>query len=168
MNHDKVTNVKITGIGGMGILTAAGMLAEAALLEGYDVKRAELHGMSQRGGAVTSDIRFGAKIFSPMIPDGETDYLLLMATEPDDAFRPELRLGGFIISSMILNSAELPPKKGRNTAMLGALSVKLDFRRETWINVLQKTFGQELSAPNIAWFNLGYTIMNQIIAGQQP
>ena len=152
----------------MGILTAAGILAETAALEGYDVKRSELHGMSQRGGAVTSDIRFGAKIFSPMIPDGETDYLLLMAAETDDTFQAGLREGGLIISSTILNVAGLPPKKGRNIALLGALSVKLDLRRENWINVLQRTFGQELSEPNIAWFNLGGDIMNQSIAGQQP
>ena len=168
MQPDKVTNVKIAGLGGMGILTAAGILAETAFLAGYDVKRSELHGMSQRGGSVSSDIRFGKKVFSPMIPDGETDYLLLMAEDQADVFRPALRMGGEIISSMIFNSAALPHKKSLNIAMLGALSVKFDFHHETWLKVLKKTFGQELIAINISGFDLGRKIMSPAIAKIHP
>ena len=168
MQPDKVTNIKIAGRGGMGILTAAGILAEAAFLAGYDVKRSELHGMSQRGGSVSSDIRFGRKVFSPMIPDGETDYLLLMAEDQADVFRHALHMSGEIISSMIFNSAGLPHKKSLNIAMLGALSVKLDFQHETWLEALKKTFGQELIDINISAFNLGRKIMNQSIAKIHP
>lgn len=165
MQHAKVTNVKIAGLGGMGVLTAAGILAEAAFLAGYDVKRSELHGMSQRGGSVSSDIRFGKKVFSPMIPDGETDYLVLMAEDQADVFRPDLRKGGAIISSVLFNAATLPHRKSLNIALLGALSVRLDFHHETWLAVLKKAFGRELSAVNIAGFDLGRKIMAQSIAG---
>ena len=72
-------NIKIAGLGGMGVLSASHVLAETLFLAGYDVKKAEVHGMSQRGGSVASDIRFGTRILSPMIPVGEVDFLLALA-----------------------------------------------------------------------------------------
>jgi indolepyruvate ferredoxin oxidoreductase beta subunit len=168
MQSDQVINIKIAGLGGMGVLTAAGILAETAFRAGHDVKRSELHGMSQRGGSVSSDIRFGKKVFSPMIPDGEIDYLLLMAEDQMDVFRPDLRRNGEIIASAIFKSAALPHKKVLNIAMLGALSIKLDFHHATWLEVLRKTFGKELVDINIAGFDLGRAIMSQAIAGKQP
>ena len=57
----KVTNVVLAGLGGQGVLKASDILADAALRAGLDVKKAEVHGMSQRGGSVTSDVRFGAR-----------------------------------------------------------------------------------------------------------
>lgn len=148
----------------MGILTAAGILAETAFLAGYDVKRSELHGMSQRGGSVSSDIRFGKKVFSPMIPDGETDYLLLMADDQADVFGHDLRMGAEIISSVIFGPSGFPHKKSLNIAMLGALSAKLDFHHKIWLDVLEKIFGKEVVDINISAFNLGHKIMNQAIA----
>ena len=168
MKPDKVTNIKIAGLGGMGILTAAGILAEAAFRSGNDVKRSELHGMSQRGGSVSSDIRFGKKVFSPMIPEGETDYLLLMAEDQAGLFRHELRSGCEIISAGIFKSAGLPNKKCLNIAMLGALSARLDFPAQTWLDVLEKTFVGDLVEINISAFNLGRKIMNPAIAEKKP
>ena len=66
---DKTINVLFAGIGGQGIIRASDMLTEAAFRMGYDVKKSELHGMSQRGGSVSSDVRFGKKVLSPMIPE---------------------------------------------------------------------------------------------------
>ena len=59
---NKITNVLFAGIGGQGIIKASDMLTEAAFRMGYDVKKSELHGMSQRGGSVSSDVRFGKKV----------------------------------------------------------------------------------------------------------
>ncbi|MBR3707962.1 MAG: 2-oxoacid:acceptor oxidoreductase family protein, partial [Lentisphaeria bacterium] len=73
MKNGKVTNVMFAGIGGQGIIRASDMLTEAAFRMGCDVKKSELHGMSQRGGSVSSDVRFGEKVASPMIPAGEAD-----------------------------------------------------------------------------------------------
>ena len=79
------TNVLVAGIGGQGVMTAAEVLAQTALSLGYDVKKTEVAGMAQRGGVVTSHVRFGDKINSPAIPPGEADMIL--AFEPAEAAR---------------------------------------------------------------------------------
>ncbi len=78
-------SVFITGVGGQGTILASELLSEAALLAGYDVKKSEVHGMAQRGGSVVSAVRFGEKVFSPLITPGEADVLL--AFEPLEALR---------------------------------------------------------------------------------
>ena len=73
MDH-KVTNVVIAGLGGQGVLKASDILAEVAFRAGLDVKKSELHGMSQRGGSVSSDVRFGPQVFSPMVPPARRTF----------------------------------------------------------------------------------------------
>ena len=68
-----VTNIVVAGLGGQGVLKGSDILADAALRAGYDVKKSEIKGMSQRGGSVTSDVRFGERVWSPMVPVGEAD-----------------------------------------------------------------------------------------------
>lgn len=82
---DHLFNVSLVGVGGQGILLTSDVLALAALHAGYDVKKSEIHGMSQRGGSVISQVRFGAKVFSPIIPDGESD--ILVSFERTEALR---------------------------------------------------------------------------------
>lgn len=82
---DRVTNVLVVGIGGQGVLTATEVLAEAALELGFDVKKTEVAGMAQRGGSVTSHLRFGPRVLAPAIAPGEAD--LLLAFEPAEALR---------------------------------------------------------------------------------
>jgi indolepyruvate ferredoxin oxidoreductase beta subunit len=65
-----VTNIVIAGLGGQGVRTASDIVADVALHAGFDVKKSELHGMSQRGGSIASDVRFGHEVFSPMVPAG--------------------------------------------------------------------------------------------------
>jgi indolepyruvate ferredoxin oxidoreductase beta subunit len=69
-------NLIITGIGGQGILTLGRIIAEASLLQGYDVKTAELHGLSQRGGHTEMHIRFGEKIYSPLVMQADADLII--------------------------------------------------------------------------------------------
>jgi indolepyruvate ferredoxin oxidoreductase beta subunit len=71
-----VTSVLLAGVGGQGVLLASEVLAEVASLAGNDVKKSEVHGMAQRGGSVVSHLRFGAEVFSPLIPRGGADYLV--------------------------------------------------------------------------------------------
>ena len=78
-------NVFLAGVGGQGILLASEVLCEAFLLSGYDVKKSEVHGMAQRGGAVTTHLRFGKKVHSPLIEPGTAD--LLVAFEKMEALR---------------------------------------------------------------------------------
>ena len=73
---DRLFNVSLVGVGGQGILLTSDILALAAMHAGLDVKKSEIHGMSQRGGSVISQVRFGAKVFSPIIPDGQSDVLV--------------------------------------------------------------------------------------------
>jgi len=71
----KITNILLVGVGGQGILLAAEILSETCMLAGFDVKKSEIHGMSQRGGSVVSHVRFGKEVFSPIVPEGEGDIL---------------------------------------------------------------------------------------------
>ncbi len=72
----KTMNVSLVGVGGQGILLTSDILAKTAALAGLDVKKSEIHGMAQRGGSVISQVRFGDKVYSPIIPDGASDLLV--------------------------------------------------------------------------------------------
>ena len=73
---DRLFNVSLVGVGGQGILLTSDVLALAAMHAGLDVKKSEIHGMSQRGGSVISQVRFGTQVFSPIVPDGQSDVLV--------------------------------------------------------------------------------------------
>jgi indolepyruvate ferredoxin oxidoreductase beta subunit len=72
---DAVTNILLSGVGGQGIILASDIMAEVFLEAGFDVKKSEVHGMAQRGGSVTSHVRFGRKVYSPIIKQGDADIL---------------------------------------------------------------------------------------------
>ena len=72
----KTVNVSLVGVGGQGIILTADILAKTAAIAGYDVKKSEIHGMSQRGGSVTSQVRFGSSVASPIIQEGTADILV--------------------------------------------------------------------------------------------
>jgi indolepyruvate ferredoxin oxidoreductase beta subunit len=71
-------NILLVGVGGQGIILASNILARLGLELGLDVKKSEIHGMSQRGGSVESHVRLGAKVLSPLIPQGEADFLVCL------------------------------------------------------------------------------------------
>lgn len=73
---DPIFNVSLVGVGGQGILLTSDIFARAAMHAGFDVKKSEIHGMSQRGGSVISQVRYGAKVHSPIVPDGDSDVLV--------------------------------------------------------------------------------------------
>jgi len=75
-DNGTVTNIFLSGVGGQGTILASNILAEVFLNAGYDVKKAEVHGMAQRGGDVTTHFRFGKKVYSPLIESGDVDFLL--------------------------------------------------------------------------------------------
>ncbi|HUU26900.1 MAG TPA: indolepyruvate oxidoreductase subunit beta [archaeon] len=105
MSDGSTTNVLIVGVGGQGILLASEVLSKAALLAGFDVKKSEVHGMSQRGGEVNSHVRFGHKVFSPLIPTGQAHFLVAM--EKLEALRWSFYLAPAGI--MIVNDFRLDP-----------------------------------------------------------
>ena len=74
-NNDKVTSVVLLGVGGQGILLASEIMARAAMHAGFDVKTNEVHGMAQRGGSVIAQVRYGKKVYSPLIAERSGDVL---------------------------------------------------------------------------------------------
>jgi len=154
MSHP-IFNIKIAGLGGMGVLSASHVLAHAAFLAGHDVKKAEVHGMSQRGGSVASDIRFGIRVLSPMIPPGEIDFLLSLSPEWTDLHRPDLRPGGRVIVPDDIDLTRFPNKRALNVGMLGALSRCLPLPQEHWLAALDGGFPEKLRASNREAFRLG-------------
>ncbi|MBP3706125.1 MAG: indolepyruvate oxidoreductase subunit beta [Clostridia bacterium] len=99
------TNIMIVGVGGQGTLLASRILGNCVLGEGYDVKVSEVHGMSQRGGSVVTYLKYGEKVYSPIIGKGEADVIL--AFEQLEALRalPYLKKGGKII----VNTQKIDP-----------------------------------------------------------
>lgn len=152
---NKVTNVVVAGLGGQGILTATDILAEAALRAGHEVKKSEIKGMSQRGGSVTSDVRFGQEVLSPMAPAGEADYLLVLAAEQVQAHRHALRPGGTLITPEAIDPSKLANRKAMNVAMLGCLSARLDIAEEHWLAALRANFPESFFDANRQAFELG-------------
>lgn len=88
---DKTFNLIINGVGGQGVITLLSLICESALIEGYDVRSSELHGLSQRGGSVETHIKFGKKVYSPLISNGESD--LIISLEMLEALRSAIRSG---------------------------------------------------------------------------
>jgi indolepyruvate ferredoxin oxidoreductase, beta subunit len=72
---EKITNILIVGVGGQGVILASEIISEVMLRAGHDVKKSEVHGMAQRGGSVNSHVRFGTKVYSPIITRGDVDIL---------------------------------------------------------------------------------------------
>ena len=75
-NDGRTRNIFLSGVGGQGTILASNILGQVLLNAGYDVKKAEVHGMAQRGGDVTTHFRFGRRVHSPLIKQGDADYLI--------------------------------------------------------------------------------------------
>lgn len=151
----QVTNIVLAGLGGQGVLRGTDILAEVALNAGYDVKKSEIKGMSQRGGSVTGDVRFGERVFSPMVPTGEADYLLVLEPTQVEPHRHLLKPGGMLITPEAVDAARLPHKKTLNVALLGALSAHLPFSEELWLGSVRVGFEAGFFAANKQAFLLG-------------
>jgi indolepyruvate ferredoxin oxidoreductase beta subunit len=151
----RVVNVVVAGIGGQGALKASDILADAACRAGHDVKKAEIHGMSQRGGSVTSDVRFGDKVHSPMVPKGEADFLVALAADQIEVNRPALRADGVVLGPDLVDEKALPNRRSLNVALLGALSHHLDIPEALWMEALHAGLPEHLHAVNEKAFRIG-------------
>lgn len=152
---DTVTNVVVAGIGGQGVLKCSDMLAEAAFRSGLDVKKAEVHGMSQRGGSVTSDVRFGETVESPMVPAGEADFLLVLSAEEIENNRRHLREGGTLITPEDIDSDALPNARCLNVAMLGAVSRHTRIDERHFLEAIRANLPERLHEMNLKAFEIG-------------
>ncbi len=134
----KTTNVMIVGVGGQGSLLASKLLGRLLIDEGYDVKVSEVHGMSQRGGSVVTYVRFGEKVYSPIICEGEADFIISFEKLEAARYAKYLNRDGLIVTNtqqidpmpVIIGAAEYPTDvldeltaKGLNVQSLDALTL---------------------------------------------
>lgn len=155
------TNILVVGIGGQGVMTATEILAEAAIVLGHDVKKTEVAGMAQRGGVVSSHLRFGPKVLSPQIAPGEADVLL--GFEPAEGMRWShmLRPNGLAL----MNTGRLKPP----VVELGLFEYPEDpvgQMRDAGTRVY--SFDATAIAQSLGDIRLGNTVMLGAIADQLP
>ncbi len=105
MIDNTVTNILMAGVGGQGTLLASEILSEVLMQAGYDVKKAEVHGMAQRGGSVVSHVRFGKKVYSSIIPEGEVDVLFGFELLETYRYLPLVKASG----AVVVNNLKIAP-----------------------------------------------------------
>lgn len=103
---NKTTNILFVGVGGQGVLLASTITVNVALRSGCDAKKSEVHGMSQRGGVVSSHLKFGQKIYSPLIKEGDADILVAFEQAEGLRWAHYIKPDGNIIISTFKN---IPP-----------------------------------------------------------
>ena len=152
----KTVNVSLVGVGGQGIILTADILAKTAAIAGMDVKKSEIHGMAQRGGSVTSQVRFGTSVASPIIQEGTAD--ILVSFDKVEALRNSgiLAKGG----TALVNDLYLVPV----TVSSGQQKTPDDLDGK-----VRKTFGKSLilvDAMKVATEEVGNArTMNMVLAG---
>ena len=168
-----ITNILLVGVGGQGILLASEILSETFMLAGFDVKKSEIHGMSQRGGSVVSHVRYGSRVFSPIVPEGEGDILFGFELLETCRYLSLLKKGATVIANdlcipppavlsgkenypeglaekirslfpdfLLVDGMKLAIEAGNprtaNTALLGAVSKRLDIPEEYWMKAIER------------------------------
>ncbi len=127
-------NIMIVGVGGQGSLLASKLLGHLFLSQGYDVKVSEVHGMSQRGGSVVTYVRYGDKVYSPVIDKGEADYIVSFEALEAARWLPFLKKDGVVVTNtqqidpmpVITGAAEYPAELIEKLKAAGAKVDALD------------------------------------------
>jgi len=147
----KTVNIALVGVGGQGILLASEVISRAAMLAGSDVKKSEVHGMAQRGGSVVSQVRIGEKVYSPLIPEGETDFLvsfeLLESLRYADTLAPKgtALINTQVITPVTVSSGQQPwvedieariEKAYPNRKLMDALKMAQDLGNVRTVNMI--------------------------------
>ncbi len=168
--NSNITNIVIAGLGGQGVIRAANILAETAFRSGYDVKQGEIHGMSQRGGSVTSDVRFGKKVYSPMVPTGEADFVMVLHPSQEENNRyhtgaeglflsvSQFLKGGDDLADLDKDSDSPITERNCNVALLGVLSRHLPFDDAQWEAAIRNNLPEKAHQQNIDVFHYGQEI----------
>lgn len=157
--RNKKFNIIIAGVGGQGVITLTKIIAEAALVEGKDVKVSELHGLSQKGGSVQTHIRFGRKVYSPLITEEAAD--LVLSLEIVEALRNVKYAGkntAFLMNGYSLPYENYPSKKEIKKI------IDKDIKGKKFIveasKICQEEFGKEVLS---GVYLLGFAAWNKII-----
>ena len=159
---NKNFNIVIVGTGGQGLITLNKILAVAATKEGFDVKTSELHGLSQRGGSVETHIRFGKKIFSPLVKEGGAD--LVISLESQEAFRAcyysSSKKTVFLINDYIV---PIPTDEKKSESLKNTGEIK-KFSKEILLIPATKIVEKEFQNPVLAGiYLLGVAVSKKLI-----
>jgi indolepyruvate ferredoxin oxidoreductase, beta subunit len=147
--ENKVTNILFYGIGGQGILKVAEVCGWAAIFDGWHAKKSEVHGMAQRGGSVESHVRFGNKVYSPLIPKGEADFLVCLYKPEHGRLKDFLKKGGKDLTGYLDEAAAaVKDKRYLNTYILGVLSKDLEISEASWMKSFEKLFTGKMLEEN--------------------
>ena len=173
-------NIMIVGVGGQGTLLTSRILGGLALAGGYDVKLSEVHGMAQRGGSVVTYVRYGENVAEPIVEEGQADVII--AFEKLEALRYAHFLkkdGALIVNDwridpmpVVIGAAEYPEnilehlKKEKklgnsrvfNLIVLGIAAQHMDFTKEQWYEVIEKTVPPKTIDINKKAFDVGYQL----------
>jgi len=150
---NNVKSILIVGVGGQGIILTSKLLTRALLDQGYDVKMSEIHGMSQRGGSVSAQVRYGDKVYSPVIGRGEADVLVSFEEMETYRWLNYLKPTG----KVIMNRYRLPSAP--------ILSGQADYPTELADEIIQKADTVTLDAMDIAQGFGAPKSMNMVLLG---
>jgi indolepyruvate ferredoxin oxidoreductase beta subunit len=134
---NEIYNILFCGTGGQGVLKASEVVGMAAMLGGYEVKKSEVHGMSQRGGSVESHLRFGTCVHSPLIMPGHADFLVCFHDGEAKRLRSFLKKDGLDFSIYLPKLKELSDPRFTNTFFIGILASKLNIKEQIWLDALK-------------------------------
>jgi indolepyruvate ferredoxin oxidoreductase beta subunit len=138
---NKVYSITFGGIGGQGVLKASEICGWAAMFAGYHVKKSEVHGMSQRGGSVESHVRFGKRVYSPLVPAGGADFLVCFHQEEHPRLLGFLKQDGVDMTGYLEKAEKaVENPRGLNTCLVGVLSAKLPIKEEFWMKAIETVF----------------------------
>lgn len=181
----KTTNIIISGVGGQGIILVSKILSAAALKSGFDIKQTEVHGMAQRGGSVVSHVRFGQKIYSPIIQENNADFILgfekletvrylkylkkdglvicndlkikpvSLPSYPEDDIKELLKTVNHILIDGTKYCEELNEKKVLNVFLFGILSNYLPFSNTVIEEVMKSLIKEKFIEINSKAYYLG-------------
>lgn len=162
MKKQDVINVTFGGIGGQGIIKASELLGWAALYDGYHVKKSEVHGMAQRGGSVESHVRFGGKIYSPLVGPGQADYVLCFHPDEHERIKTFLKKDGIDLADFLEKAqAIIENPKHLNTVLVGVLAAYLPIGQESWKKAMETVFSPKILAENQVVFEKGKALAKQ-------
>ncbi len=162
------TNIMIVGVGGQGTLLASRLLGNVLTGCGYDVKLSEVHGMSQRGGSVVTYVKYGDKVYSPIVDRGEADYIISFEELEAARYLPYLKKGGKIIMNgqrilpmPVITGAKTYPegitdelKSKADVTAVDALSLALAAGNAKSVNiVLMGVLSTKTDIPEEAWLS---------------
>jgi len=135
--ENKTISVLFCGTGGQGVLKAAEVLGVAAILQGFRVKKSEVHGMAQRGGSVESHLIFGPIVHSPLIMPGHADFLVCFHAGEEKRLVPFLKKSGVSFLRFLDDALKLPDARFVNTYLLGVLSAMLPIEEKHWMTAIE-------------------------------